>query len=255
MVFDTLFALDSKLAPKPMMVESETGQRRRPDLYLHAAAGTEVPRRQPGHLARRGGLAAALDGRAVDGAATQGAHGVAGRGGRPDVHAGAETALRPGGVHAGRPGLADARDHAGGGCEAGPLGRDHRADRLRPVPLCRERARIRPSRRVREVPGLHPAQRASRWAGRRAGGEGRSRRVDDHPGRPDGGERAGDRRGRYVGAGEPGFDGGAAEGGGHGAAHCGAADRGVHPPQFPASAVQRRAGARRRWPTCSTRRR
>ncbi len=28
MVFDTLFALDSQLAPKPMMVESETGQRR-----------------------------------------------------------------------------------------------------------------------------------------------------------------------------------------------------------------------------------
>ena len=39
MVFDTLFALDHTLSPKPMMVESETVSDGRADLPLHAAPG------------------------------------------------------------------------------------------------------------------------------------------------------------------------------------------------------------------------
>ena len=158
MVFDTLFALDSHLVPRPMMVESRTSQRRRPYLYLHAAVRAEVPRRQPDHLARRGSVLATLDERRVDGTATQGTHGVARRGGRPDVPAGPEAALRTGGVHAGRPWCADRRHHARGRREAPAGHATDGAHRLRPVPLCCQRARIGTPRGVREVPGLPAAQ-------------------------------------------------------------------------------------------------
>ena len=77
MVFDTLFALDSHLAPQPMMVETEQVSADGLTYTFTLRSGAEIPRRQPGHLARRGGLAGALDERPVDGTATQGAHGVA----------------------------------------------------------------------------------------------------------------------------------------------------------------------------------
>lgn len=59
MIYEELFAWDSKLQPRPQMVESWTTS---PDVALHLTGRPEVPRRRGGDHRRCGSVATALDG-------------------------------------------------------------------------------------------------------------------------------------------------------------------------------------------------
>ena len=119
MVFDTLFALDSNLAPKPMMVDRETVS---PDGLLYTFTLRPGLKFHDGRPVTTRDVVASLDrwdGRHLDRRAAQVPRGGDGGGGRPHLHARAEAALRAGRVHAGRPRRPDRRHHAGSRRQAG----------------------------------------------------------------------------------------------------------------------------------------
>ena len=73
MVFDTLFALDHNMAPKPMMVESEAVSPDRLTYRFTLRPGAYVPGRQSRNDARRHCLTATLDGQLLHRRATESA--------------------------------------------------------------------------------------------------------------------------------------------------------------------------------------
>ena len=118
MVFDTLFAFDSNLQPRPMMVESHSVSgdgltyrfTLRPNLRFHD--GSPVTTRDVVASIERW-----MNGTSIGGQLKSRLAAMA-RGGRPHLHADAQPALRPGGIHAGRARRADRGDHARGRCPA-----------------------------------------------------------------------------------------------------------------------------------------
>ena len=177
------------------------GQQGQPDLHVHAARRPEVPRRRAGEVgrlhrldrtlgqARRLRPAPRRDDRVVD------------RGQRQDLPPEAEEAVPVRARGARQAVVERAVHHARAHREDRRQHRDHRPDRLRPVQDGQGPVGPGQQGRVREEHRLRAAQGSAVLGRRRQGREGRSRRVDLHPGRGHRRRRAEQRRGRLVAAG------------------------------------------------------
>ena len=90
MVYDTLFAVDSKGQVKPQMIDTWTLSARQEEVHVHAARGAEVARRRAGHGGRLRRVDQALGGEGRVRHAADARARVARRGQRAHLHADAE---------------------------------------------------------------------------------------------------------------------------------------------------------------------
>jgi len=203
MVYDQLFAFDSKGEARPQMVETYEVLARPHDAPLHLREASPSMTAS-GARGRCRAVHPPLGRARRRRPRPDRRHGGDGGGGRPHLHHPPRPPLRPGARGAGprhrqravrhaRAAGADARRHA-----------HHRRHRLRPLHLPPRGMECRQPHRLSAQPGLSPAPRAGGRPRRRQDRAARARRMDRHAGPGDPGRRAAIRRDRLPRAADAG---------------------------------------------------
>ena len=244
MIWDTLFALDADNKPQPQMVDTWSVSDDKLTYTFTLARRPQVARRPAGDGGRLRRIAARWGAKDGMGQALMSYTASLEAVGRQDLQAGAEAADRLRDRRAGQDRQQRAVHDAGAHRQDRSEHRDHRDDRLGPVPLHRGGMGAGQQGRLREVRRLCAAQGAGEPGGRRQGRLRRSRRVDLHPGsrRRHGGARQRRARPARVARDRPAGDG-REPSGRRDHPERQARLAAVHVAQSPASAVRQQGGA------------